>query len=39
VYELTERGDAALERWNTALREYRSNLDAFFRVYGAGASR
>ena len=32
VYELTERGDEALERWNTALREYRSNLDAFFRV-------
>ena len=35
VYELTAGGSAALERWNAALHEYRANLDAFFRVYGA----
>jgi len=40
VYELTEHGHAALERWNVALHEYRANLDAFFRVYGSeGAPR
>jgi poly-beta-hydroxybutyrate-responsive repressor len=38
VYELTARGNEALERWNEALHAYRSNLDAFFRVYGAGAA-
>ena len=38
VYELTDRGRAALERWNVTLHEYRSNLDAFFRVYAAGGS-
>jgi len=37
VYELTDRGNAALERWNDALHEYRENLDAFFRVYSTGA--
>jgi PadR family transcriptional regulator PadR len=35
VYELTDRGAAALDRWNEALHEYRTSLDAFFRVYGA----
>ena len=34
VYELTDRGSDALERWNAALHEYSANLDAFFRVYG-----
>jgi poly-beta-hydroxybutyrate-responsive repressor len=33
VYELTVRGSEALERWNDVLHVYRSNLDAFFRVY------
>lgn len=35
VYELTATGNAALERWNDALHEYRVNLDAFFRLYGS----
>jgi PadR family transcriptional regulator PadR len=40
VYELTERGDEALERWNDVLHGYRADLDAFFAVYtGAAASR
>jgi poly-beta-hydroxybutyrate-responsive repressor len=40
VYELTETGREALERWNVTLHEYRANLDAFFRVYGSeGAPR
>ncbi len=38
VYELTALGDDALERWNLALHEYRANLDAFFRVYGAAGA-
>ncbi|MGB8267795.1 MAG: helix-turn-helix transcriptional regulator [Candidatus Velthaea sp.] len=33
VYELTEAGLLALGRWSEALRGYRSNLDAFFRVF------
>jgi poly-beta-hydroxybutyrate-responsive repressor len=36
VYELTQSGSEALERWNAALHVYHTNLDAFFRVYGAG---
>ncbi len=40
VYELTDLGDQALERWNAALHEYRATLDAFFRVYGGpGAAK
>jgi poly-beta-hydroxybutyrate-responsive repressor len=35
VYELTDRGRDALDAWSQALHEYRSNLDAFFRVYAA----
>ena len=38
VYELTELGGTALDRWNVALLEYRANLDAFFRVYQAASA-
>ena len=38
VYELTELGTDALERWNETLHEYAVNLDAFFRVYGSGST-
>jgi poly-beta-hydroxybutyrate-responsive repressor len=35
VYELTDDGALALERWAEALRGYRASLDGFFRVFDA----
>jgi len=35
VYELTNDGALALERWADALRIYRTTLDGFFRVFDA----
>jgi len=35
VYELTNDGALALERWAEALRAYRSTLDGFFRIFDA----
>ncbi len=39
VYTLTEDGRHALSLWSTALRQYRSNLDAFFSLYAGTWSR
>ncbi len=35
VYTLTSSGRGALAIWHDALEQYRTNLDAFFRVYAA----
>jgi poly-beta-hydroxybutyrate-responsive repressor len=34
MYTLTEQGHQALALWSIALGQYRSNLDAFFSLYG-----
>lgn len=33
VYELTDKGSHTLAAWGDALHEYRTSLDAFFRIY------
>ena len=35
IYTVTDSGGAALELWNTALEQYRSNLDQFFDLYAS----
>jgi len=37
IYTLTEGGREALNLWSAALEAYRSNLDAFFLLYGERA--
>lgn len=33
VYSITDAGEAYLDFWAEALEQYRSNMDAFFRLY------
>ena len=33
LYALTTHGNAALQRWNEALEQYRANLETFFALY------
>lgn len=33
IYKITPAGDGALAQWGVALEQYRTNLDAFFRLY------
>lgn len=35
IYTVTDSGCTALELWNTALEQYRTNLDQFFHLYAS----
>jgi DNA-binding PadR family transcriptional regulator len=39
IYTLTEDGHQALMLWSIALEQYRSNLEAFFTMYGGDLPR